>query len=144
MNVTAFVLPYHLHSFQITQIIPLLTDVCNSDSTKCVVDQYSTLCHDNLEWILDADAISENEFMQKWSEIVVKTFPGVVTQDQILALFQPDDTHKSNRRVRNDFDYAAAIGVNGTPQAFVNGVMLDSYPQSQEAWITLFSEMFPA
>ena len=32
MKVTAFVLPYHTHSFQMTQVFPLIHDVCpNAD-----------------------------------------------------------------------------------------------------------------
>ena len=36
MSVTPFVLPYHMHSFQATQVYIYLEDLCASDSTRCL------------------------------------------------------------------------------------------------------------
>ena len=43
MRVTPFVLPYHVHSFQLTQLIPWMQDMCEADSTQCKMDQYAEL-----------------------------------------------------------------------------------------------------
>ena len=64
MKVTPFVLPYHLHSFQMTQIIPYMFDLCNADSTKCYMDAYAELCWKNLDWIVKANTVSEDDFEQ--------------------------------------------------------------------------------
>ena len=35
ITVSPFVLPYHLHSWTVAQVVPYLDDVCKADSTKC-------------------------------------------------------------------------------------------------------------
>ena len=59
MRVTPFVLPYHIHSYQITSVVPMLMDLCEADSSKCYVDQYAELCWKNLETILTDKTTSE-------------------------------------------------------------------------------------
>ena len=49
MKVSAFVLPYHLHSFQMAQIEVYFTDLCSSDSKKCYMDKYAELCWEHLD-----------------------------------------------------------------------------------------------
>ena len=62
MHITTFVLPYHLHSFQATQIVPYLEDKCASDSSKCLMEKYIELTWANLDWVLKDDALSEKDF----------------------------------------------------------------------------------
>ena len=140
MKVTPFVLPYHLHSFQMTQIIPYMIDLCNADSTKCYMDAYSELCYKNLDWIVKANTVSEDDFEQKWSATVAEAFK--LNQDDILALWSNKDSHNTNWRVREDWKYAASVGLSGTPQAFVNGVKLDTYPESAQDWEDVFALIF--
>ena len=59
MRVTPFVLPYHIHSYQITSVVPMLMDLCEADSSKCYVDQYAELCWKDLETILGDKTTSE-------------------------------------------------------------------------------------
>ena len=35
VRVSPFVLPYHLHSFQVTQVTPYLQDMCSQDEKYC-------------------------------------------------------------------------------------------------------------
>jgi len=38
--------------------------------------------------------------------------------------------------------YGAAKGVSGTPTAFINGVKLDQFPDSTEAWLDTIREVY--
>ena len=74
VKVSTAVLPYHLHSFQVTQLVPYLNDLCISDSTKCYQDEYATLCWANLDWVVRDNTTNEVDFMKGWSETVSKKF----------------------------------------------------------------------
>ena len=67
-----------------------------------------------------------------------------IPSEEILALYQPDDTHNSNTRVREFWKYGTSVGMSGTPQAFVNGVMLEEYPTSTDEWMAIFNELYPS
>lgn len=43
---TTFPLPYHVHSFQVTQIVPYLMDLCTADSSNCLMDAYKDYCYE--------------------------------------------------------------------------------------------------
>ena len=141
MKVTQFVLPYHLHSFQMSQILVFMSDLCLADSTKCYMDGYSELCYENASWITKSSDKSEVEFMQGWSKTVADKFS--LDQQSILDLYTAKDTHNSNERVRENWKYGASVGVSGTPMAFIDGVKLDEYPSSAAEWETLFKQLFP-
>jgi hypothetical protein len=49
-------------------------------------------------------------------------------EDLLTVYDKTKDTHDSDWRTRENWKYAASIGVAGTPTGFVNGVMLDSFP----------------
>jgi protein-disulfide isomerase len=38
--------------------------------------------------------------------------------------------------------YAASKGVNGTPTAYINGVMLDSEPMAVETWLEYLQQVY--
>ena len=60
----------------------------------------------------------------------------------MLGLFNRDtDAHHSEDGTRMLWKYGSARGVSGTPTAFVNGVMLDSFPWSVEDWMTLLNSL---
>ena len=67
-----------------------------------------------------------------------------IPSENILALYASNDSHQSNNRVREFWKYGASIGLSGTPAAFVNGVMLDDYPQSADEWKVLFESLYPS
>jgi len=62
MNVVPFVLPYHSHSYQITQVVPYLSDLCASDSTKCYFEKYAELSWSQWESILGQKDVSIDDF----------------------------------------------------------------------------------
>ena len=62
-----------------------------------------------------------------------------------MALYdRENDAHDTEDRVRGYFKYGASIGISATPQAYVNGVMLDQYPTSVDEWKDVFNSLFPS
>ena len=116
-------------------------DLCTADPFNCLMDAYSELAYDNLDWIVDDTKQSENEFVTGWSKMVNDRFPQI-SPDDIVALYdRANDKHNSNIRTRMLWKYGTAMGVNGTPTAFVNGVAVDDTPQTANAWNTFFEEL---
>ncbi len=52
--------------------------------------------------------------MSKWADVVVDQFPQA-SQDAIKGLITANDPYKADRKLRDYFDYATSIGINGTP-----------------------------
>ena len=143
LEITPFVLPYHLNSFQMTQVVPYLMDQCQKDHKTCSnIDKYFTYCFDHLDDIVTASDKSEVQFEAEWAKTVNGLFG--VPEDDILGLFKSGDSHNSNYRVREMWKYAASNGLSGTPMALVNGVRLDVYPTSTDEWKALFTSLYPA
>jgi len=141
MKITPFVLPYHIHGFQMTQIIPYMQDLCVADSSKCYMDQYAELSFKNLGWITQATDKSETQFEAEWAKTVAKEYS--LPEQDILDLWSSKDTHDSNWRVREFWKYGASVGVSGAPVGFVNGVKLDEWPASKSEWISLIGTLIP-
>ena len=98
------------------------------------MSEYAELSWANLGTILTDKDESENAFCQKWAKTVSEKFDGV-EESAILQLYDSNkDTHDSDWRVREDWKYAASIGISATPQAYVNGVLLDEYPTEANDW----------
>ena len=61
---TPFVLPYHNHSFQVTQIVPYLLAQCAADATMCsLLDQYKNYCFTQLNTVLAESDVSKEDFI---------------------------------------------------------------------------------
>ena len=68
MKVTAFVLPYHAHSFEITRGVPYLEDLGTNR-----FEEYGELSWANWESILAAKDVSIDDFWKDtWTPMVVK------------------------------------------------------------------------
>ena len=82
VKVTPIVLPYHLHAYQVTQVVPYLFDLCAADQNKCShLDAYAELSWDNLDWALSDTADSEVQFEAKWTDLITKKFPDIQAAD---------------------------------------------------------------
>jgi hypothetical protein len=120
-----------------------LQDLCSKDSTRCPqIDQYVEYCFENLSDIVSQSSVSEQDFEAQWATTIGDMLN--IPSEDILALYQPDDTHNSNTRVREFWKYGTSVGMSGTPQAFVNGVMLEEYPTSAEEWMAIFNDLYPS
>lgn len=84
--------------------------------------------------VLSLSDYSKDEFIPYWSELVANEFDFDV--EEVLAIYdRPNDVHDTEDKERAMWKYGAAKGVSGTPIAFINGVKLDSFPDSTQAWI---------
>ena len=54
--------------------------------------------------------------------------------DEIKSLYSQDDPYNSDERTRANWKYGASVGVSGTPSAIIDGVKLDEYPATGDAW----------
>ena len=64
LAITPMVLPYHNHSFQVTQFIPYFIDMCVADSTQCMINEYKDYCFDNYSFVLSENDLSQDAFEQ--------------------------------------------------------------------------------
>ena len=86
-------------------------------------------------------ATSEDDWTLAWGKKTAAQFK--IPEAAFTNLWdRSKDTHNSNRRVRDYYDYASSIGVAGTPVGFINGVMLDNTPTTLDGWKTVFDSFF--
>ena len=131
--------PWHLHSYTMSKLFPLLEDMCQANKDQCYQDSYAELCWDHLDFST-LKGVSEGDFIQNYAQLVHETFPAISELD-IFGVYTKNDTHRSERRLRNYFDYAASIGVFGTPSAFINGVKVTDVPLDEAGWEALMKQV---
>mmetsp|Transcript_8047 Transcript_8047/g.5727 ORF Transcript_8047/g.5727 Transcript_8047/m.5727 type:complete len:144 (-) Transcript_8047:96-527(-) len=135
------VLPYHIHSFQVTQVIPYLMDVCIDDASQCdLLNQYKDYCFSNYGNVLSMDTTSQEDFISYWSATVASELD--LDQATLESLYESGDVYNSNHNVRLMWKYATSNGINGTPTARINGAKLDSTPFTVKKWINVLSDVY--
>jgi len=139
-KVSPFVLPYHAHSYQITQLIPYFFDKKEKSS---FFEDYTEVGWAKWEEYLGMKNVSTDTFVKMWAKTIHEKFP-TIPEQEILGLFAKGETHQTDSRVREMWKYGASIGVSGTPTFFVNGVKLDSQPGSVDEWKAFIKQLEPA
>ena len=134
---TPFPLPYHVHSYQVAQLVPYFMDLCIADSTKCFSSDYRDFCYEQLDSVLSMTDTSKNDFITYWSSLVATEF-GLEASD-IEASYSDG---KTDSDLRDLWKYAAGKGVHATPTAFANGVYLDNVPFSVLGWMRLLNQIY--
>lgn len=86
LQVAAFVLPDHLYSFSVAQLIPLIQDKCEQAGPKganCSVDTYAELTWKDREFIKNPDR--SETYVQEWlAEYVPKYYKDInMTSDEV-------------------------------------------------------------
>ena len=71
---TPMPLPYHIHAFQVTQIVPYLQDLCITDSTQCLTNQYKDFCFEQLDMVEAEHDVSQDDFIAQWTGLVAARF----------------------------------------------------------------------
>ena len=132
VTVTPIVMPHHLHSFQVTQVVPYLQDLAK-DPKEQYMDSYAELCWEHQAEFRADDGTSEDAFEAKWAGMIQEKFPSI-GKDTILSLYQSDDSHNTNMRVRGTWKYGMEKGIAGVPTAFTNGVRITDIPKTTEEW----------
>ena len=138
---TLFPLPYHLHAWQVNQLMPYFIDQCMADSNKCMMDKYKDYAFKWQPKILAGDTWSKDAFTKAWSAEVAKEF-GLPEDEVALCYDRAKDPHNTEGKMREMWKYATASIVTGTPTAFLNGVKLDSTPWSVKDWMALLDQTY--
>lgn len=133
LKVSSFPLDYHLHSWQVAQVLPyLLDDAAISQAPR--MNQYLDIGFQYQDTVLGKDDMSKEEFIPYWSKIVSDELS--LDYDTMLGIYdRENDKHNTEDKTRAIWKYGSAKGVSGTPTAFVNGVKLDSFPATVDEWI---------
>ena len=107
----------------------------------CYMNDYVDFCFEQQDNVLSLSNYSKDKFVPYWSQMVADEFG--FDYDDVLAIFdRPNDVHKTEDKTRAIWKYGAAKGVSGTPTAFINGVKLDSFPDSTQAWIDTLEAVY--
>lgn len=140
LDITFYALPYHYHSYQATELFPYFMDLCVSDSTQCYFNQYKDFCLNNAVQTLALTNLGKNEFITYWTTQVAQEFG--LDQQTLASVYTTSAPYNVDASSRDFFKYASSNGVSGTPTAFVNGVMLDSIPNSVNKWLLLLEQVY--
>ena len=66
-----------------------------------------------------------------------------IDEATILGLYNRDtDIYNTNMNVRAMWKYGTSKGVSGTPTAYINGVRLDSMPNSVNQWLKYLQQVY--
>ena len=134
-------LPYHVHTWQVGQVLPYLQELC-AEQNNCLMNDYKNFCfrRDILTFVEDAKFMSQDDFEILWSQVVATEFN--LDQTTLLNLYKPlKDKSKSENNSRAMWKFNAARKVSGTPSAFINGVPV-AMPASTEDWLTLLQQVY--
>lgn len=134
MRYTPFPLPYHVHAYQVNQLVPYFMDLCISDSTKCFNNEYRDFSYANLDTVLSMKDTSQDDFITYWSEQVATEFGLDATA---IEASYSDPNHTTDYALRSFWKYAAGKGVHATPTSFLNGAYLDDVPFTVRGWMRL-------
>ena len=107
------------------------------------MNDYAELAWAHWDKELSDKSISHDDMIKQWASMVHDKMPDIKSED-IEALFTNDDKHNTMTRARAIWKYGASRGISGTPQIYINGVMLNDYPMEEDAWKRLINEFHPA
>ena len=143
---TPFPLPYHNHTWQVNQLVPFFDDLCAkskgevTEGDNCVLDKYKDFAFENQEWALGETDMNKNDFVKAWSQKVADEFGFPVDQIE-LCYDRANDPHDTEDKLRAMWKYGTGKGVSGAPVAFVNGVKLDSFPNTVDEWMEMLNSI---
>ena len=139
-KISSFPLDYHLHSWQVAQILPYLLDNCD-ETKQCLMNEYLNLGFAQQDVVLSKTDMSKKAFIPYWSKIVSDSLG--LDYNTVLGLYDRDnDVHNTEMKTRDIWKYGSAKGVSGTPTAFINGVKLDSFPSTVEEWMDILGGVY--
>lgn len=135
-------LPYHHEVWIPHLLVPFFVDACQFPSPqhpKCQFIDYMTYCFANQDAILGAKDTSMNGIILSWTNQVAEALG--LTQAELLTVYNSAyDTHDSEWRTRLMYKWNSHHHVSGTPFGFVNGVLLENFPETADEWMqVLFS-----
>jgi hypothetical protein len=99
LSFTPFPLPYHIFAFQVAQIVPYLMDLCISDSSECLMDDYRNFCYANYASVLSQVDLSLDDFIPWWTAQVAEALD--LDQATLESLYGSNDVYNSNQSTRD-------------------------------------------
>lgn len=136
---TPIALPYHVHAYQVHQLVPYFMDLCDA-GTACLSNEYKDFSFANRDDILAMTNVGIDDFEAWWAKTVAEEFS--LPEADVTAVYHPSDPDPTHLAVATLWKYATGKGVNTTPTVFVNGVKLDSVPLTVEDWMTLLNQVY--
>ena len=100
------------------------------------MNDYMAFCFEQQDNVLGKTDMSKDDFVPYWSKTVSDKL-GLEYKDVLAIYDRANDVHNTEMNTRAIWKYGSAKGVSGTPIAFINGVKLDSFPGSTDAWVDL-------
>ena len=67
LSITFFALPYHLHSYQVTELFPYFMDNCVTSPSTCLFNEYKDFALANVSTNLSLTNLGRNEFITYWT-----------------------------------------------------------------------------
>ena len=131
--------PWHLHSYQVNQLVPYFMDLCDAGIT-CLSNEYKDFAYEQQATILGMTDTSQNDFTAWWAQQVATKFN--LEESDVASCYSGSDPYGTDGDLRTLWKYGTAKGVNGTPTAFVNGVKLDSCPMTVDDWLDVLNDVY--
>lgn len=133
-------LPYHHEVWMPHRLVPYFLDQCQFGA-KCQMMDYINFCFANQDDILDAKDTSANALLLQWTSKVSSTLD--IPQAELLAVFNNAyDTHNSEMRTREMYKWNTHHRTSGTPFGYVNGVLLENFPEKSEEWMDVLQAVY--
>ena len=137
-----FPLPYHLHTWQVNQMMPYFIDNCMTDATTCsLIDEYKDYAFQQQPSILAEVNTSKDDFIKQWTKQVADKF--ALEQSDLEGIYDRDhDQHNTEGKLREMWKFGTARTVSGTPTTFLNGVKMDSTPFTVNGWMEVLNSVY--
>lgn len=133
-------LPYHHEVWIPHVLVPYFLDNCQF-GTKCQMMDYLQFCFQNQDSILGAKAVSQNAIINLWTNQVGSGLN--IPQADLLACYKSAyDQHNSETRTRQMYKWNVHHEVSGTPFGYVNGILLENFPEKAADWMTMLVSVY--
>ena len=128
--------PYfmHPHAHEDDQVLFYSKDLCDKDDTKCYMNEFMMLSFKSQDLFEEHKNDSTDEFAAWWASVVAASFDGVIASD-IIAIYGEDDALNTFDKVEDLFDYGDGLNFVHLPALLINGVLLEGFPDSKQAWL---------
>ena len=134
-------LPYHHEVWIPHLLVPYLLDQCDFTPEQCKFPQYMNYSFEHQDDILDATNMTNNQIVQMWTTQVAQALS--LNQTELLLIYnQGKDTHNSEYRTRLMYKWNTHHHVSGTPFGFVNGILIEDFPESANEWMDLLTTVY--
>ena len=85
---STYPLPYHVHTFQVTQLVPYFQALC-AEQGNCLLDQYKDWCFEDAQILttLSETNVSQTDFETEWAQKVATQFN--LDYNTVYSIYNP-------------------------------------------------------